>query len=228
MLKKPHPKVQAATPAPSKASGAQDRKSDPFIDALSEDTQATRPRTRALRAGRAGAESRGKREGAATPRVSLSLDFRQLPIPVLAGLLFALCVGLAMLLTPLIGRLVIGGRGLDDAMLSFAAESGVGAPLMAAAAPLLAMVFAVLTYLNARRRVERIAQSVSRALLVVLLTWMAFAAWATKLWCLPLDYGSCYSRILTVAGLLGGGPVLLAGLIGGYVMGRVILKRRAG
>lgn len=205
------------------------------MDALSDDADVKRPRTRTLPTGtRADPDSHGRRgakagaPASAPLRAPFGLDLRQLPIPVLAGLIFALCVGLATLLTPLIGRLVIGGRGLDDAMLSFASESGVSATMMAAAAPLLAMGFAVLVYLNARRRVERIGQSVSRALLVVLLTWMAFAGWATNLWCLPADYASCYSRILTVAGLLGGGPVLLAGLVAGYVMGRVILKRRAG
>ena len=201
------------------------------MDALSEDKGSTRPRTRTSHTGaKADVDTHGRRDGksaSAPMRASLSLDWRQLPVPLQAGVVFALCFALATLLTPLIGRLVVGGRGLDEAMLSFAAESGVSAPMMAASAPLMAMAFAVVVYLNARRKVERIGQSVSRALLVVLLTWMAFGAWATRLWCLPVDYASCYSRILTVAGLLGGGPILIAGLVAGYVMGRLIVNRRA-
>lgn len=209
------------------------KKPDPFMEALSDEDD-SRPRTRTPPTGAKGdPDTRGRRAAksaaqSASAGVSAGLSWSQLPIPLQAGAVFALCIGLAALLTPLIGRLVIGGRGLDDAMFTFAAESGVSAALMAAAAPLLASVFAVAVYINARRRVERIAQSVSRALLVVLLTWIVFGGWATRLWCLPADYASCYSRILTVAGLLGGGPILLAGLIAGYWMGRLILKRRAG
>lgn len=209
------------------------KKNDPFLDALSDDDDATRPTRTPLTGRKVDPDTRGRRGGkpgmraSAPTRVTFSLDVRRLPIPLLAGLVFALSIGLATLLTPLIGRLIIGGRGLDEAMLSFASESGVSAPMMAAATPLLAMGFAIAVYVNARRGVERIGHSLSRALLVMLLTWMAFGAWATRLWCLPADYASCYSRILTVAGLLGGGPILLAGLIAGYVMGRLILKRRA-
>jgi hypothetical protein len=228
MLKRPHPKSPATARRSDVSTGV---KGDPFIDALTDD-DATRPRTRTPTAGaKAAPDTRGQhaaRPAARPAGVSVSLSWAYLPIPLQAGAVFALCIGLATLLTPLIGRLIIGGRGLDDAMFTFAAESGVSAAMMAAAAPLLAATFAVAAYMNARRRVERIAQSVSRALLVVLLTWMMFGAWATKLWCLPVDYASCYSRILTVAGLLGGGPILLAGLIAGYWMGRLILKRRAG
>lgn len=206
------------------------KKKDPFLDALDAPSEAgaSRPRTRTPTTGtRTDGDARrrsGKSGGAR--RAAPSLSWRDLPVPIQAAVLFAAGIGLSLLVTPLIGRVVFGPGGLDNIMLTFASESGVSALMMASTAPLLAAIFAVIVYFRARQRVQTIAQSVSRALLVVLLTWMSFGAWATKLWCLPEAYAACYSTVLVVAGLLGGGPVLAAGLGCGYLLGKLIVARR--
>ncbi len=203
------------------------KKKDPFIEALSENS-AVRPHSR-FRGASTGTRplTRPVRHGAPRVSFSFSLDPRFLPIPMQAALLFAVCIGLGTLIAPLLGRLVVGSQGLDNVLASFASETGIGTLKMVLMVPGLAMVFAPFAYLSARRKVDRIGQSMSRALLVVLLVWMAFSAWATRQWCLPADYLPCYSKVVTVAGFLGGGPILLSGLIAGYLMGRIILKRKA-
>lgn len=201
-------------------------KPDPFLEALVEEAAAhphnrTRPvaRNSLLKA----ASARPAKLKAAPQ--GWRARWRRLPVPIQAGVLFAALIGLAMVLMPLVGRLIVGRQGLDNVIAFFALESGVGMPTMVGIVPFMAGIYACVVYLGALRRVTRMGQSMSRALLVVLLTWTSFSAWAMKLWCLPQDYGVCYSRMLTVSCLLGGGPVLLAGLIAGYIMGRSIAQR---
>lgn len=217
-------------------------KKDPFIEALRDDTGArpptraaaqarlassTRPATRpAARHARNEGHERPERLEVPRPSMNLSLDPRLLPLPLRAAFFFAVLMTLAMLAAPLVGRLVVGGRGLDNAMVTFARESGVSVMAMASTVPLLAAGLALLVYLNARRKVTHMRHAMSRGLLVGLLTWVLFAAWATRLWCLPQYFIPCYSKILTVSGLLGGGPILIAGLLGGFIVGRSVLKAK--
>lgn len=201
-------------------------KPDPFLEALVEEAAAhpkLRTRTQARNSLLKAASARPAKIKAAPQ--GFKAHWKRLPAPIQAGLLFAALVGLAMILMPIVGRILLGQQGLDNAIAFFALESGVGMSTMVGMVPFMAGVYAVISYLGAARRVTRIGQSMSRALLVMLLTWTSFSAWAMKLWCLPHDYGVCYSRMLTVSCLLGGGPVLLAGLIAGYLMGRGILQR---
>lgn len=225
------------------------KKDDPFLDALHDEGKTGRPRTRtkSLKS-RAGAPMGGAptrpltgvptHHPATRPATThlaqyaksgagsgVNFELKQLPVPIKAAFFFGLYMGLATLLAPLMGRLIVGPRGLDNVMATFATETGVSTLMMGLAVPAIAMNFALVVYFRAKVKVVRMGQSLSRALLVGLLTWMSFSAWATHLWCLPADYGECYSKVLTVSGLLGGGPVLLAGLIAGYVVGRGILKR---
>ncbi len=201
------------------------KKKDPFLDALSENTGA-RANSR-LKGSRTRPITREMNYAQRRVSFSFSLDPRLLPIPLQAALMFAVCIGLGTLVAPLMGRFIVGSRGLDNVLASFASETGIGTLKMVLMVPALALVFAPFAYLKARRKVERIGQSISRALLVVLLIWIVFSAWATRQWCLPVDYLPCYSKVVTVTGFLGGGPILLSGLIAGYLMGRIILKSKA-
>jgi len=196
-------------------------KKDPFLDALSEEE--SRPRSR-LKAGGTRPMARNLSAAKIKPAMTWNLEVKWLPIPIKAALVYALCIGLAMLVTPLMGRLVRGSQGLDRVLITFAAESGVSVYAIAMIAPLFAMGYALFVYIAARRGVQKVGQSVSRGLLIVLLTWISLAGWATRLWCLPVDYGTCFSTLLIVSGFLVGGPLLLAGLIAGYWMGSAILK----
>lgn len=208
----------------------QKNKLDPFLEALVEETKgATRPRTRTP-----GAAPARRREGDTITRVvaaapsgfRFDLRLQVMSIPLLAGFVFAICSGLAVVLTQTLGRAVMGGRGLELLMRNFASEAGINPAIFVIVPVLFSMLFALLVYQNAGKRVERMGHSISRALLVALLTWASLSVLATWVWCLPADYLACYGNVLAVSGLLSGGPMLLAVLVAGWVMGWLIKTRK--
>jgi hypothetical protein len=132
---------------------------------------------------------------------------------VIAGVVFALCG-------------VLAAATVQHTLASFAQEGGVSPAIFLAVPGLFAALFAIVVYQGARRKVTRMAQSFSRALLVALLTWASFSALATSVWCKPEHYGQCYSSFLIVSGLIGGGPMLLAAGVAGALVGWLILRQR--
>jgi hypothetical protein len=73
--------------------------------------------------------------------------------------------------------------------------------------------------------VRTIGQSLSRGLLVAILTWVGFAALSTWVWCIPVNYGECFRGALMISGALGGGQLLLASLAAAAIMGYAIRAR---
>jgi uncharacterized BrkB/YihY/UPF0761 family membrane protein len=139
---------------------------------------------------------------------------RQLSIPVLAALLFGLFGTLAAASTyPLMSR--------------FAREAGTSEWIFVAVPALLAALFALLVYGRAENRVRSISQSLSRGLVVAVLTWAGFSALATWTWCIPANYGECFRHALMVSGALGGGQLLLAALAAAAIAGYAIRARSA-
>lgn len=134
-------------------------------------------------------------------------------VPVAAAIVFGLC-GL------------LGAASLGFILGDFGAETGVPRWLMIAVPGLFAMLFALIIYQGAARLVTTMSQSLSRALLVALLTWLAFSGLATVVWCLPEHYASCLSKSLVVSGILGGGPLLIGALVAGFIVGTLILRGR--
>jgi hypothetical protein len=140
---------------------------------------------------------------------------RPLSIPTLAALLFGVFGTLAAASTyPLMSR--------------FAREAGVSEWVFIAMPALLAALFALLVYRGAESRVRSVGQSLSRGLVVAMLTWLGFAAMATWTWCLPVNYGECFRDALMVSGALGGGQLLLAALAAAAIAGYAIRARAAG
>ena len=140
---------------------------------------------------------------------------RPLSIPILAALLFGVFGVLAAASTyPLMTR--------------FAREAGVSEWVFIAVPALLATLFALLVYGRAEHRVRSISQSLSRGLLVAILTWTGFSALATWTWCIPTNYGECFRDALMVSGVLGGGQLLLATLAAAAITGYAIRARFAG
>jgi hypothetical protein len=140
---------------------------------------------------------------------------RPLSIPILAALLFgAFGVAAAASAYPLMNR--------------FAQEAGVAEWVFIALPALLAALFAMLVYRGAAGRVRSISQSLSRGLLVAILTWAGFAAMATWMWCIPANYGECFRDALMISGALGGGQLLLAALAAAAIVGYAIRSRAAG
>jgi uncharacterized BrkB/YihY/UPF0761 family membrane protein len=136
----------------------------------------------------------------------------KLATPIVAGLVFGACV-------------LIGAAVVQSTVRELAREGGVDAWVLLAVPGLFAMLFALLVYQGADRRVTSINKSLSRGLLVALLTWMAFSGLATWVWCLPENYGSCYGNVLLLSGVAGGGPMLAAALIAGGIVGWLIQHR---
>lgn len=134
-------------------------------------------------------------------------------VPVISAAIFGLCV-LAATAT------------LGFPLRDFSAQVGVPQWLMIAIPGLLAMLFALIVYGRATTRMAVMSQSLSRALLVALLTWLAFSSLATVLWCLPERYAACLSNSLAVTGMVGGGPLLIASLVAGFIVGKIVLRVR--
>jgi len=137
---------------------------------------------------------------------------QHLSIPMLAALLFGVFGALAAASTQLL-------------ISRFAREAGVSDWIFITVPALFATMFALIVYQGAGRHVKTINQSLSRGLLVAILTWIAFSALATWAWCLPEHYDECFSRALLVSGALGGGQMLLAALIAAAIIGYVIRGR---
>ena len=135
-----------------------------------------------------------------------------MPVAVFATFVFGICCLLAV--------------GLVEAVMrNFAGEAGVPTWAFVIVPSLLSMLFALLLYRKAASHITGIKQSLSRALAVALLTWVSFAIYVSFLWCPGYRALSCARDVVLVITVTGGGPLLLAALISGTVVG-IVLKRR--
>ena len=118
------------------------------------------------------------------------------------------------------------GAGLVEAVMrNFAVEAGVPTWVFITAPALLSMLFALVLYRKAVNNVTGIKQSLSRALLVALLTWLALGVYISSLWCPGYRALGCTRDVAIVLTAIGGGPLLLAALIAGTIVG-IVFKRR--
>jgi hypothetical protein len=106
----------------------------------------------------------------------------------------------------------------------FAVEASLSPWRLAAVPGMFAMLYAMLLYQDAQRRIHSIAQSLSRGLLVTLLTWISFSAMMMWAWCAPGNYSACFGNVLLTSGMIGGGPLLIAGLLSAAIMGWLIIN----
>ena len=136
-----------------------------------------------------------------------------MPIAVFTTFVFGICCLLAV------------GLVLEVVMRNFAGEAGVPTWAFVIVPSLLSMLFALLLYRKAASDIKGIKQSLSRALAVALLTWVSLAVYISSLWCPGYRALSCARDVVLVITVIGGGPLLLAALISGTVVG-ILLKRR--
>ncbi|MEO8187961.1 MAG: hypothetical protein ABI580_11430 [Burkholderiaceae bacterium] len=135
-----------------------------------------------------------------------------MPVTIFAMLVFGICSLL--------------GAGLVEAVMrDFAVEARVPTWVFIIVPGLLSMLFALLLYRKAASNVSGIKQSLSRALAVAILTWLALGVYVSSLWCPGYRALSCARDVALVLTVVGGGPLLLAALIAGIIVGTV-LKRR--
>lgn len=137
-----------------------------------------------------------------------------MPIAVFAMLVFGICTLLA-------------AGAIEVVMRNFAGEVGVSTWAFIFVPALLSMLFALLLYRKAVTRIAGVKQSLSRAVAVAILTWLALSIYISFLWCPGYRVFSCSFDVALVAGTIGGGPLLLAVLVAGVIVG-VLLKRRVG
>ena len=135
-----------------------------------------------------------------------------MPITIFAMLVFGICS-------------LLGAGLVEVVMRNFAGEAGVPTWVFVIAPALLSMLFALLLYRKAVSNISGIKQSLSRALLVAILTWLALGVYISSLWCPGYRALSCARDVAIVLTAIGGGPLLLAALIAGTIVG-IVLKRR--
>lgn len=116
---------------------------------------------------------------------------------------------------------------IEPVMRRFATEAGMASWLFIAVPGLLAMLFALLSYLRATERVTSMDKSMSRALLVALATWIAVALLIAWLWCPTSGALRCASYALVITGIVGGGPLLIGTMAAGVIVGLVLRYRPA-
>jgi len=135
-----------------------------------------------------------------------------------------------MISPAMIAGIIFGACGLLAAaaveflLRSFADQLGINRWIFVAVPGLFAMLYALLLFQDARRKIRRMGESVSRGVLIALLTWISFAMLATVVWCSGPELGQCFSHTLLAAGIVGGGPMLAAALLGGLLCGVLIIR----
>ena len=135
-----------------------------------------------------------------------------MPIAIFAMLVFGICT-------------LLGAGLVEVVMRDFAGEAGIPTWMFIIVPALLSMLFAFLFYRKAASHVTGIRQSLSLALAVAILTWLTLASYISFLWCPRYRLLSCARDVVLVITGVGGGPLLLAALIAGTVVG-IVLKRR--
>ena len=135
-----------------------------------------------------------------------------MPLTVFAGLVFCITTLLA-------------GGTIEPVTRSLAADAQIPAWVVVAVPALLAAMFAVLVYQGAGRKRITLGQSTTRAVLVAALTWLSFAGFITAIWS-PVDGAwDTFTTVAALSGVVGGGPLLIAALLGGAVVGTAVERR---
>lgn len=135
-----------------------------------------------------------------------------MPVSIFAMLVFAICTWL-------------GVGVIEPVMRDFAGEAGVKIWVFVIVPGLIAMLYALLLFRKAAIDFNSLEQSASRALTVAIATWITVTALISYMWCPAGKALGCTLNVALVSGVIGGGPLLMACLIAGGIVG-VVLKRR--
>jgi hypothetical protein len=120
---------------------------------------------------------------------------------------------------------LIAADAVEFLLRAFAEEAGVNHWLFAMVPALFAALYSLILYQGAERKIRQLGESVFLGGLVMLLTWLSFAALTSWTWCQPRDFGSCLSKTLLVSGIVGGSPMLLGALCASILTGVLIIRR---
>lgn len=135
-----------------------------------------------------------------------------MPLTAFAGLVFCIAVLLA-------------GGTIESVTRSLAADAQIPAWIVVLVPALLAAMFAVVVYQGAGRRRITLGEASTRAIFVAILTWLTFSGFITLIWA-PVEGGwSTFTNVAALSGVVGGGPLLIASLLAGAVVGLVVERR---
>jgi hypothetical protein len=135
-----------------------------------------------------------------------------------------------MISPAIIAGLVYGACGLLAAaaveflLRALAEQAGINRWIFVTVPGLFAMLYALMLYQDARKKIRKLGESVSRGILIALLTWFSFSILATWAWCPPSQIGECLGHTLLAAAVIGGGPMLAAALVAGVLTGVLIIR----
>jgi hypothetical protein len=134
-----------------------------------------------------------------------------------------------MISPAIIASLVFGACGLLAAALlspflrAIAYSAGVNEWIFVAVPALLSMLYAMLVYQEAYRKIGKISESISRGLFIALLDWVTFSLLIGWAWC-PGGALACLGSALLATAAVGGGAMLAAALIAGLITGMLIIR----
>jgi hypothetical protein len=133
-----------------------------------------------------------------------------MPVSIFAMLVFGICTWL--------------GLGvIESVMRDFAGEVGVRIWVFVIVPGLFAMLYGLLLFRKAAIDITTLEQSASRALTVAIATWITVTALVSYMWCPAGKALGCTMNVALVTGIIGGGPLLVACLIAGGIIG-IVLK----
>jgi hypothetical protein len=130
----------------------------------------------------------------------------------------------------MIASLVFGACGLLAAaaveylLRALADNAGINPWIFVSVPALMAMLYALVLYQDAQRKIKKISESITRGILIALLTWFSFSALASWAWFPAREFFSSLGITLAASGVLGGGPMLAAGVVGGLLTGLLIIR----
>lgn len=111
---------------------------------------------------------------------------------------------------------LIASASMLPMLIRFADAAGMPTAIVVGVPALFAVVFALVFFRGSAVGTWPVA--LGRGIVVALATWLAISVVAASVWCRFDVALSCFGGILLTAGVVSGGQMLLAALIGGAVM----------
>jgi hypothetical protein len=121
---------------------------------------------------------------------------------------------------------LLAAGAVEYLLSALADNAGVNRWIFIAVPALFAMFYALILYQGLGRKLLSLRESISRGILIALLTWASFSFMASLVWCSSEDFGQCFSHALLASAIVGGGPMLAAALVGGALVGVLIVRTR--
>jgi hypothetical protein len=137
-----------------------------------------------------------------------------MPLTVFAGIVFFILV-------------LLGSGTVEPVIRGLAQDSDMPAWVVVLVPALFGGLYAMLLYQGAARREIDLSQCSTRAAMVAVLTWISVAGFITFIWSPAEGMWETFKGVLALMGVVAGGPLLMACLLGGGAV-YYALERRFG